>query len=219
MDNKNKIILDLCGGTGAWSNPYKDAGYDVRVITFPDFDVTKTIVRDENLVFCRPNGEGVMFIPTKDIYGILAAPPCTMFSMARTVAKTPRDMKSAMEIVVACLKIIYECQYEGKRLQFWALENPKARLRWFLGKPPLSMNPYEYGDRVRKPTDIWGYYNFPKKNPVELTEEEKTKFGAHVEKLPKLPEGYTGYQCSNKRAAMRAITPPLWARAFFNANK
>jgi hypothetical protein len=34
-----KIILDLCGGTGAWSKPYKDAGYDVRVITLPEYDV------------------------------------------------------------------------------------------------------------------------------------------------------------------------------------
>lgn len=25
-----KIILDLCGGTGSWSKPYRDAGYDVR---------------------------------------------------------------------------------------------------------------------------------------------------------------------------------------------
>ena len=24
--NKDKIILDLCGGTGAWSRPYKEAG-------------------------------------------------------------------------------------------------------------------------------------------------------------------------------------------------
>ena len=28
-----KIILDLCGGSGAWSAPYKAAGYDVRLIT------------------------------------------------------------------------------------------------------------------------------------------------------------------------------------------
>ena len=37
--NEGKIILDLCGGTGAWSAPYKDAGYDVRVITLPEYDV------------------------------------------------------------------------------------------------------------------------------------------------------------------------------------
>lgn len=54
--NQHKIILDLCGGTGSWSKPYKDAGYDVRVITLPDNDV-------------------LAYRPPKDVYGILAAPP------------------------------------------------------------------------------------------------------------------------------------------------
>lgn len=39
MSNSDKIILDLCGGTGSWSKPYRDAGYDVRVITLPEHDV------------------------------------------------------------------------------------------------------------------------------------------------------------------------------------
>lgn len=39
MNNSDKIILDLCGGTGSWSKPYRDAGYDVRVITLPEHDV------------------------------------------------------------------------------------------------------------------------------------------------------------------------------------
>ena len=30
--NEDKIILDLCGGTGSWSKPYRDNGYDVRII-------------------------------------------------------------------------------------------------------------------------------------------------------------------------------------------
>jgi len=29
INNSSKIILDLCGGTGAWSKPYADAGYNV----------------------------------------------------------------------------------------------------------------------------------------------------------------------------------------------
>lgn len=29
-DNKDKIILDLCGGTGAWSKPYKKADFEVK---------------------------------------------------------------------------------------------------------------------------------------------------------------------------------------------
>ena len=33
---EERIILDLCGGTGAWSRPWKLNGYDVRVITLPE---------------------------------------------------------------------------------------------------------------------------------------------------------------------------------------
>jgi hypothetical protein len=51
-----RIILDLCGGTGAWSNPYLQASYDVRVITLPDQDV-------------------LTYLPPEKVWGILAAPP------------------------------------------------------------------------------------------------------------------------------------------------
>lgn len=70
--NKDKIILDLCGGTGSWSKPYFEAGYNVINITLPEHDV-----RD--------------YIPPDNIYGILAAPPCTMFSLARTRANLLRQ--------------------------------------------------------------------------------------------------------------------------------
>lgn len=76
MKNSDKVILDLCGGTGAWSRPYLDAGYDVRVITIPKYAVRT-------------------YTPPENVYGVLCAPPCTMFSMARTVAKTPRDLQGA----------------------------------------------------------------------------------------------------------------------------
>ena len=46
--NSDKIILDLCGGTGAWSHPYKKAGYDVRLVTLPEFDV-RTYEPPENV--------------------------------------------------------------------------------------------------------------------------------------------------------------------------
>ena len=52
-----RVILDLCGGTGAWSRPYADAGYDVRVITLPEYDVR---------LF-----RGLPY----PVHGILAAPP------------------------------------------------------------------------------------------------------------------------------------------------
>jgi len=198
---KDRIILDLCGGTGAWSKPYKDAGYTVINVTHPLNDV-------------------FTYHPPKNVYGVLAAPPCTMFSMARTNAKTPRDLRGAMDIVNACIRIIQECQYDGKRLKFWALENPKARLRWFLGKPVMTFNPYQFGDRYRKPTDIWGNFNEELKETfVELTEKEKERAIGNNRRLEDLPEDYILPDNFSARAARRSITPAGFAQAFFKANK
>lgn len=47
--NSKKIILDLCGGTGSWSRPYREAGYDVCLITLPDYDVNKAIIGNSHI--------------------------------------------------------------------------------------------------------------------------------------------------------------------------
>lgn len=200
--NHDKIILDLCGGTGAWSEPYRRVGYDVRVITLPENDVRT-------------------YIPPKNVYGILAAPPCTMFSMARTVAKSPRDLKGAMGTVEACLKIIWACQYGGTRLCWWAMENPKARLRWFLGRPAMTFNPYDYGDPFRKPTDVWGNFNTDLiSTPIVLNPNQKIQSKMNRQELLKIPIEYLNKRDKTMRldAIARSITHPGFANAFFKAN-
>lgn len=199
-EEKNKIILDLCGGTGAWSKPYKDAGYDVRNITLPDYDVRT-------------------YNPPENVYGILVAPPCTMFSVARTIAKTPRDLRSGMEIVIACLKIIWECQYKVKNdnqrtssLKFWALENPKGLIEWFLGKPTFQFQPYEFGDNYSKKTCLWGNFNQPQK----LILCQKPPSGKTMKYLFNPVKDKRDFK---KIAEMRSITPPKFAQAFFKANQ
>jgi len=194
-----KIILDLCGGTGAWAFFYKEAGYDVRNITLPEFDVRK-------------------YVPPEGVYGILAAPPCTMFSLARTRAYKPRDFEEGMEIVVACLRIIWECRYypqyaKDGALKFWALENPAGFLRQFLGKPALTFDPCDFGETYTKKTDLWGYFNEPKKKPIELTDEQKALCATNSRKLPSISD-FTG----SGQAVRRAITPAGFAKAFFKAN-
>lgn len=195
--SKNKIILDLCGGTGSWSKPYKDAGYEVINVTLPDFDVRT-------------------FEPPENVYGILAAPPCTMFSLARTRAKTPRDLKEGMELVEACLKIIWKCRFKNK-LKFWALENPMGFLKDFLGKPVFTFHPYEFGDAYTKKTCLWGNFREPKKNLVKLSDDDLYRCKINNRKLPKLPSisDFTG----SKQKARRSITPQGFAKAFFKVNK
>ena len=183
MDNSKKIILDLCGGTGAWSNPYKEAGYDVRLVTLPGHDVR-------------------MYKPPENVHGILAAPPCAEFSIAKGSMK--RDFVSGLEIVEACLKIIWHSRIFCV-LQWWCLENPLGFLRQFLGKPPQTIRYWWYGDGLDKPTDLWGYYELPKRRyyqPATL-----------IKKIKNMPSG-----TQEERNKYRAITPPGFARSFFKAN-
>lgn len=181
---KDKIILDLCGGTGAWSKPYKDAGYDVRVITLPDYDVCK-----------------FRFDGPPNVHGILAAPPCTEFSTLK--GSHPRNFDSAIRIVEACLQIVWTARIAGP-LKWWCLENPVGFLRQFLGKPPLTVKYWWFGSDLNKPTDLWGYYEFPKRRYLEP---------------PGLLRGIRGWSnWDGKACERRAITPLGFAQAFFKAN-
>ena len=201
--NGDKIILDLCGGTGAWSAPYKKAGYDVRVITHPAHDVINYKVYKG-------------FID--NVHGILCAPTCTHFSLARTTAKTPRDLTGAMILVRACLDIVEDCRANGN-LKFWALENPVGYLRQMIGKPHLTFNPSDYGANYTKKTDLWGYYNAPKKSPRLMTDEEKAKCAINNRDLPKLPSDYVLPSDFKPQQARRSMTDRYFASAFYKANK
>ena len=198
----SKIILDLCGGTGSWSRPYKEAGYDVRLITLPEFDVRK-------------------YKPPKNVYGILAAPPCTEFSVAKNGSHRKRDFEDGMNIVIACLNIIWKCRYQNK-LAFWALENPTGYLRQFIGIPNYTFFQWWFGDLGIKRTDLWGYFNIPQQkvyrrpnHPYFVNQYKSGKKNQFAWSAPKKPDWYEG---PLDRTALRAITPPGFARAFFEAN-
>lgn len=217
MTNQNKIILDLCGGTGSWSRPYKNNGYDVRVITLPQFDLLCTEYDDNYIIFKGSSAEQ-MSVPTKSVYGILAAPTCTMFSLARTTAKKPRDFHEGMRLVDKCLEIVKFVRFDHK-LCFWALENPMGYLRQFLGRPLLTFNPNDYGDPYTKKTDLWGFYNEPKKSPVKLTDQQMRDMSINNRALEELPKDYILPNNFSRQAARRSITPKGFAQAFYKANK
>ncbi len=205
MQNKDKIILDLCGGSGAWSKLYKDNGYDVRVITLPEYDVR-------------------IYIPPIFVYGILCAPPCKDFSMVKShVLK--RDMITAMDIVNACMRIIFQC-----RVKFWALENPTGLLRRYLKRPRFTFHPWEFGDPWTKKTDIWGRFEIPKtyyQHWHDVPKNEKLYIRPGREK-PSIAflhksamvdiEWMKSYEVEDD-SSFRAITPQGFAQAFFEANK
>ena len=220
MKNKNKIILDLCGGTGAWSKSYKDAGYDVRLITLPEYDIIETEIDSNKELWFKGFKEGQLIkempILCNEVYGILAAPPCTVFSKAAwNIKKKERKFNEGMEIVEACFKVIWTIQKKGAPLKFWALENPMGYLYNFLGYPHFYFQPWQFGEKgmtATKRTAIWGYFNKPVKTVHKRT---IPKINSHSQANKQLPENKEWYAAS---AEKRAITPAGFAKAFFKAN-
>jgi hypothetical protein len=172
-----KIILDLCGGSGSWSYPYWLAGYHVVNVSLPYLDVRT-------------------YQPPQAVYGILAAPPCTIFSTAGAwVKRAPTEWHEAIEIVSACLSLVTQC-----KPAFWCLENPGyGRLSRLMGKPALIFQPYDYGDSWTKKTALWGHFRPPFKYTL------KEPIGSWTE--------------IHHSAKIRSLTPPGFARAFFEANR
>ena len=199
-DPSNKVILHLCAKEGSDTKPYKDAGYDVRIIG-EDIGV-------EN------------YQAPENVYGIIANPPCTHFSTARTRSKTPRDLQEGMRLVKECLRIIWECQYRivgtqrKSPLAFWVLENPATgMLRNFLGRPAFEYPQNEYGGGLTKRTALWGMFNLPKRpilfNPLPTgsTLGKKNESTFH--------DRNTG---NMKNPQVRSRCPIKFAEAFFEAN-
>jgi len=188
-DNSKKIILDLCGGTGAWSAPYRAAGYDVRIVTLPASD-------------CR------LYEYPGQVYGVLAAPVCTHFSGSGAQYWPQKDSDgrtlAALAVSDACCRIVLVTKPSG----FWVLENPVGRLRKWLGPPSMYFDPCDYGDPYTKKTCLWGSFNRPKQNRVE-----PIKVCSQGSWLMKLGGS------SERTKELRSVTPPGFAQAFFEANR
>ena len=219
-DNSRKVIYSLFDRTGAWSQPFKDAGYLVRT-----YDIR--------------NGDDLMrFFPTADIdadkaaglevVGVLAAPPCRSFSISGTrwwATKHDRENQEHLEKIygyaaskyfdtpleyaitlVEATKVFIEL---AAPTRFHVLENPVGRINTsleLLPKPALILHPAHFGDPWAKKTQLWGVFDpdLPTA-PVFPTEgsmiSEQLRGDDPVEQLE------------------RSRTPEGFAYAFFMANR
>lgn len=140
------LCIDLCSGEGGFSEAFRE---DYEVVTI---DVEKkfkpSIVADVNYLPLKKNLNPEV---------LLMSPPCTRFSLA-CKHWPKKGIKEALMLVGACLEAV---DYLKPRL--WLLENPKARLRWFIGKPKQSIRYSDFDTQyvAVKPTDLWGNIPLP----------------------------------------------------------
>lgn len=195
-DNAQRIILSLFDYTGQWSQPYVDAGYQVLRFDIQhgqdinDFCVEYFV---ENYDIC-------------DVYGILAACPCTDFAIsgARHFAAKDADgrTETSKELVFQTLRTV-----EYFRPKFWVIENPVSRIERLTGLPKarFSFDPCHFGSPYTKKTMLWGVFN----ENIPLAPVDPVE-GSKMHRL------YGGKSVATKNA--RSETPEGFAYAFFQAN-
>lgn len=205
---KRKIILSLFDFTGIWSEPYKENGYEViRVDIQHGVDILKWNYKS---------------VPKSEVYGILAAVPCTDYAVsgARWFADKDKDGRTAKsQILVQKTKEIID-YFEPV---FWVIENPISRihkLNPWMGNPEMYFHPYEYAgygfdeDRYTKKTSLWGNFNKPLKKPLEPYQTgDYGKIHYPRDKNGKAL-GWNTIEAKNVRSA----TPKAFAQAFYLAN-
>ena len=199
----SKVILSLFDYSGNWPHAYKENGYEV-------FQVD--IKHDINILEIEPEQ-----LPFAEVYGILAAPPCTDFagSGAQYWKVKDEDGRTAHSLAMID-KVLDLVDYFDP--VFWALENPVGRLttlRPQLGKP-WYFNPHEFSgycinteeqehERYTKKTGIWGKFNKPDKKDLGNNPSNNwiMKLGGKSERTKEL----------------RSMTPKGFSRAFYEFNK
>jgi len=217
---ERKKILHLCADIGSDSWFYQqDNKYEV-ILVGKDIGVQN-------------------YIPPKNVYGIIANPPCTEFSTARSNGRA-RNPKEGMYLVEQCLRIIEECNPK-----FWVIENPaRGVLKKYLGDPTYKYQPYEYGSAWTKHTALWGKFNIPSKQFDKWEDVPKIEglyirpnrskpslafmhAKAHMKLIPEF-EPFQKYVLNQKSRvssgegadmSFRSLCSQGFAKAFYEANK
>lgn len=186
-----KTILSLFDYSGNWSEPYTLNGYNVlRADIKLGIDILELGVDD---------------LPD-EIYGILAAPPCTDFAGSGAQYWKAKDADGRTEASLKLIDKVLEL-VEIYDPVFWALENPVGRLQKLRPQigDPWYFQPCWFGDAYTKKTGLWGKFN--KDLPRNEVEPDPNswimKLGGKSERTKEL----------------RSMTPKGFAQAFYEANK
>lgn len=168
--NRGKVIVSLFDFSGKWSEPYAKSGYDVWPIDIQGGND----IRDLSVEWFADN-----MPDATDVYGVIAACPCTDFTVSGAAFWEGKDMDgrtmSSVELVDQTIATV-----EYLKPHFWVIENPLGRLPQMTGGtiPTAQFQPHNFGDPYTKKTYLWGRFNpeLPLNN-VQPTEGSKVQSG------------------------------------------
>jgi hypothetical protein len=191
-------IISLFDYSGNWSRPYRENNYNVIQV---DLKLGIDIMTWD-------------YTYLKDIYGILAAIPCTDFSLSGARWFKEKDTNGQTEKSIGLVKKTLEIIKYFDPI-FWSIENPMTRIHKLVpevGEVQFKFHPFEFAgydpvpreSQYRKMTWLFGKFNFPVKKSLPDIDGTKhwLKLGGKSERTKEL----------------RSTTPLGFAYAFYEAN-
>lgn len=151
--------LDLFSGLGG--HPDEEDGFSAVFQEADDWEVTTVDIEERfepdicaDVLDLRPSD-----LPQADV--ILAAPPCTHFSMANQPSPhwdgdtpTSDEVREDIALTYHALGLIRAIDPD-----YWFLENPRqGKMSVILGPPTGHVTYCQYGLEWQKPTDLWGVH-------------------------------------------------------------
>ena len=195
-------LLELFSGTGSIGKAFKEKGWDVISL-----DVNPksgaSIITDILEWDYKSLGEG-------HFDALWALPCCTHYSVARTTAKTPRDLEGADALVQRTKDII-----EHFQPKIWAFENPASGLlktrEVVAGLPWKDISYCKYGYPYRKYTRIWTNSEkwIPRPKCCTANPCDRVEGGRHLMSAQRGPSRGKGAQDRCSLAQLYSMPPQL----------
>jgi len=204
-------LLELFSGTGSIGKAFAAAGWDV---------VSVDIEATSNPTFCADvMAWDYRQFPRGHFDFVWGSPPCTMYSCARTTAKTPRDLEGADALVARTLEII---EYFGVP---WCFENPQTGLlktrEVVRGLPYVDCTYCKFGFPYKKRTRLWT--SLPLQLPPPCCKSDPcatfAAFGMHLCTAQRAPGKRDGVRREGDRCSLQQLSsmPPGLCRAICDA--
>jgi hypothetical protein len=218
--NKSSVVVSLCDYSGNWPRPWIEAGHTVVQYDLKHGDDVTSLTGDQIMRDIAATGTAVdtLLGNAPQVLMVLAAPPCTDFSVSGAQYWPQKDANGttdkALAVLDACVRLVNELEPV-----YWMLENPVGRLgklRPSLGKP-FYFQPHQYAryapdknaELYTKKTGIWGCFEKGLMEAAKDLEAVPVRVCAQGSWLQKLGGK------SERTKELRSMTPQGFARAVY----